>query len=71
MRATYDSSADAAYFYIADDIAPGSVAHTHQCEIENLKGMIHLDFDSEGRLLGIEVIGAGKCLPREFLRKIG
>ncbi len=70
MKLTHDSSADAAYLYLNDDIAPGAVAHTHRCDVANLKGMINLDFDSEGRLLGIEVIGARHCLPRELLRKI-
>jgi len=70
IQVTYDGAADAAYLTIADDIAPGAVTHTHVCEVEDLRGMIHLDFDAEGRLLGMEIIGARHCLPREFLRKI-
>jgi uncharacterized protein YuzE len=32
--------------------------------------MINLDFDAEGRLLGIEVLGAASRLPREVLSSL-
>ena len=56
MRMTYDSDADAAYLANGDEVADGSA-------VENVverpgRGDIVLDFDADGRLLGVEVIGA-------------
>lgn len=67
MHVTYDSEADAAYIQLADEIGAGGVAHTHVCDPVEVDGMIHLDFDSDGRLLGIEVLGARSTLPPEVL----
>lgn len=67
MRITFDRDADAAYIKIADEIPPGGVAKTYPCDPIEVGGIINLDFDSEGRLLGIEVIGAAKRLPAEVL----
>lgn len=61
MRITFDPEADAAYVYLADEIASGAA-------VENLvvdrsgKGEIVLDFDARGHLLGVEIIGAGALL---------
>lgn len=35
--------------------------------IERKKGLIVLDFDKKGRLLGVEVIGARKLLSRKTI----
>lgn len=61
MRFTYDSEANAAYFDIEDEVAEGSA-------VENVvvgrpgRGDVILDFDAEGHLLGVEVIGARELL---------
>lgn len=57
MRMTYDSDADAAYLAIEDDIADGSAVENVVIERPG-RGDIVLDFDADGRLLGVEVIGA-------------
>lgn len=67
MKVTFDSKGDVAYIQIADHIPPGSVAKTYPCDPVEAGGMINLDFDAEGRLLGIEVLGAASRLPREVL----
>lgn len=46
-----DHTANAAYIYVAGPIPPGGVADT----IEGAPG-INLDFDRQGRLLGIELL---------------
>jgi uncharacterized protein YuzE len=53
IRSRYDPDADAAYFYLTDgkpheseDVAPG----------------VTLDFDKEGRVVGMEVLDASKTL---------
>jgi uncharacterized protein YuzE len=66
MKITYDKEVDAAYIYLKE-IMPGGVAKTHCCNSDEVDGMINLDFNSEGILLGIEVINASKKLPEELL----
>lgn len=67
MKVTFDRKADAAYIQIEDEIPPGSVARTYQCDPVEAGGMINLDFDIDGRLLGIEVLGAVNLLPAKVL----
>lgn len=66
MRVTYDQRADAAYIYLREIELGGS---KHQCPVEcdEAIGMIVLDIDAEGRLIGIEVIGARNGLPPQLL----
>jgi uncharacterized protein YuzE len=71
MRFTYDPDADAAYFYVADDIPPGGVAKTYCCDPGKAGGMINLDFDGSGRLLGVEVLDASALLPPHVLESDG
>lgn len=68
MHVKYDASVDAAYIYLVERIEPGGVRKTYQCDPLDIDGMINLDFDADGRLLGIEVLGASRKLP---LRLIG
>jgi uncharacterized protein YuzE len=68
MNVKYDAQADAAYIQLVDEIGAGGVAKTYPCDPTEV-GMINLDFDREGRLLGIEVLGASKVLPLELLKE--
>jgi uncharacterized protein YuzE len=61
MRVTYDSEANAAYFDIEDDVAEGSAVENVVIERPG-RGDIVLDFDADGHLLGVEVIGATELL---------
>lgn len=65
MRVTYDSEADSAYIQLGK-LDVGGVAYTYITEPEIETGMINLDFDREGRLLGIEVLSASRSLPQEL-----
>jgi uncharacterized protein YuzE len=67
MRVTYDSEVDAAYIYLVDLIPPGAAKKTYTCDATEVNGMINLDFDASGRLLGIEVLDAREKLPPELL----
>ena len=69
MRITYDPQVDAAYIYLVDEIRPGGVARTYLCDPREVDGQINLDFDPEGRLLGIEVLDASRKLPENVLRE--
>ena len=66
MRVTYDPDADAAYIYLRE-IEPGGAKHQCLIECASATGMIILDIDAEGRLIGIEVVGARNGLPHEVL----
>ncbi len=68
MRITYDGEVNAAYIYLKDGIAAGEAKYTYCCDEARVKGTINLDFDSSGRLIGIEVLRAHEKLPPELLR---
>ncbi|MFJ5934111.1 DUF2283 domain-containing protein [Streptomyces sp. NPDC093071] len=63
MRVECDASADMAYICLVDGIAPGEAVRQVPAEDDTAV----LDHDSAGRLLGIEVFGAGRRLPPEPL----
>lgn len=68
-RVTYDESVDAAYIYLVDEIGAGGVAETVPVEAIASRAMINLDFDGEGRLVGIEVMDASALLPTHLLQR--
>jgi uncharacterized protein YuzE len=67
MKVSYDRKVDAAYIYFKEDIGAGGVAKTYPCDPTEVGGEINLDFDKEGRLVGIEVLDASKKLPPAML----
>jgi uncharacterized protein YuzE len=67
VRVEYDPDVDAAYIYLTE-IKPGGVATTVPGWPNTQAFEINLDFDADGRLLGIEVLDASKRLPIDFLR---
>ncbi|MBX4205882.1 DUF2283 domain-containing protein [Candidatus Microgenomates bacterium] len=69
MRITYDKSADAVYIYLKEKIEAGGVNKTYPCDPKEVDGMINLDFDIENKLIGIEILGASRKLPKELLDK--
>lgn len=68
MRITYDKSVDASYIYLGDPTSIVRPLHTYPCDTRKIGGMINLDFDADGRLFGVEVIGASKFLFPHLLR---
>ena len=58
MKVTYDKEADAAYMYLKK-ISRGEVKETIE-----LNENIIIDFDSQKRLIGIEILSASKVMPR-------
>ena len=65
---TYDADADAAYFSLAPDIKDGDAVRQDFFQWEG-GGEIILDFDTDNRLLGVEVIGARAVLRASTLRR--
>jgi uncharacterized protein YuzE len=68
MRVRYDPEADAAYIYLRE-IEPGGVDDTYMADPEVATDMINLDFDRDGRLIGIEVLSASRQLPPELIAR--
>jgi uncharacterized protein YuzE len=70
LRVTYDVQANAAYIYFVQDIEPGGVART--LSVDPSDGvMVNLDLDSNGRILGLEVLGARSLLSPNLLSENG
>lgn len=67
MQATYSRDADAAYIYLGPVIEAGQSARQVILDDDELKRDLILDLDEDGRLLGIEVLGARGFLRDEFL----
>jgi uncharacterized protein YuzE len=66
MRVTYSPATDSAYIYLRQ-IDAGDSKHQCPVECESANAMIVLDIDGEGRLIGIEVLGARNGLPAQLL----
>lgn len=62
MKMEYDKDADTGYIYLADEIKDGEAAKTLE-----LNDNIILDFDKNGKLLGIEILDASKVLDNNSL----
>jgi uncharacterized protein YuzE len=67
MRVTFHRRTNAAYIYFTEEGASRHVAKTYACDPTQVDGMINLDFDAEGRLIGVEVLGASDKLPSSLL----
>jgi len=67
MRITYDKSVDAAYIELTNGRDNVRSDHMYACDPLEVGGMINLDFDDSGRLIGVEVLDASRKLPLELL----
>jgi uncharacterized protein YuzE len=63
MRITFDPSAGAAYIYIVDTVVAGEARQS----VPVHDGDVVLDLDANGKLLGIEILGAERPLRPETL----
>jgi uncharacterized protein YuzE len=61
---TYNAVADMGYIYLVDEIQPG---HAVRQVIAGEDKAFVLDLDAQGRLLGVEVFGAGGRLHPDLL----
>jgi uncharacterized protein YuzE len=62
----YDPEVDAAYIYLKE-VRSGGVARTVCVDPIDIGGMVNLDLDDDGVIVGIEVIDASRKLPPELL----
>lgn len=73
LKSRYDRIADAAYIYVKYPIDDGEVEETVPAEVASetpIGSGINLDFDREGRLLGIEILGASRMLEEDVLTRL-
>jgi uncharacterized protein YuzE len=63
LRLTYDPDADAAYV----SLQPGTVIQPSVATTVTVNASINLDFDSEGHLIGVEVLAARTLLRPDLL----
>jgi len=64
----YDPEANAAYIYLKE-IRSGGVAQTVCVDPIDIGGMVNLDLDDEGVIVGIEALDARGELPPELLTR--
>ena len=67
---SHDAEADAAYIYVADPIARGCVARSKVLDHFTPGASVILTFDSDNRLLGIELLGFSRLVPAEVLERV-
>ncbi|MFH0836578.1 MAG: DUF2283 domain-containing protein [Candidatus Aenigmatarchaeota archaeon] len=65
MKVTYDKEADAAYIYLKDRIEKGEVKST-----VSMNENIILDFDSDKKLIGIEILSASTVVPKPAVKSL-
>ena len=71
--ATFEHETDMAYIYLTGSQDARRVATSEPLIIDLATGqrrLINLDFDEEGRLLGIEIDGARTTLPKSLLTEL-
>lgn len=68
MKISYDESVDAAYVKLKSEDDRTPFGFTYCCDAASVDGEINLDFDLDGRLIGIEVLSASRKLPLHLLK---
>jgi uncharacterized protein YuzE len=68
VQMTLDPEVDAAYIYLADEPAMGwRHGKTVAIPVDEISGMVNIDIDADGRLMGVEVLAARTLLPDKML----
>lgn len=67
MKIEYDKEVDAAYISLKE-ISDGEVRYSsNSVQPSECPGEVNLDFDNEGKLLGIEVLSASLVLSQDLI----
>jgi uncharacterized protein YuzE len=69
VKISYDDSVDAAYIKLKTEDDRTPLGFTYCCDPAGVDGKINLDFDLDGRLIGIEVLCASTKLPLDLLKR--
>ena len=68
IRITYDPVANAAYVYLKS-VSKGEAVLTRSCHHDVKETMIMVDFNADGHIVGIDIMGARKLLSPETLEQ--
>jgi uncharacterized protein YuzE len=63
LRISYEETVNAAYVYLVDEIAVGAALNTVCVDPIDIGGMVNIDLDANGKIIGIEVLDASGMLP--------
>lgn len=66
MRVTFDGETDVGYIQFADELGPGLASGRVVAEDAHGSSVV-LDFDADGRLLGVELLSARRQLHPDLL----
>ncbi len=67
MKINIDRENNVAYVQLVGNIEKGQVTDTIPADCPAGSGYIFLDFNKEGKLLGIEIVGAATVLADELI----
>lgn len=67
MQLKWDPSSDAAYLYLVDRRERGMAKRTVPLQVPDCPSEMFLDFDADGKLVGLEILDASLSLPKEAL----
>ncbi|NJP94149.1 DUF2283 domain-containing protein [Nonomuraea sp. FMUSA5-5] len=67
MRIEYGEENDVAYIYLADHIGKGEAVRQVVVDDDGLRGEVIIDVDRDGKVLGVEIVGATHVLRPETL----
>ncbi|PCE13952.1 hypothetical protein AUC47_04700 [Microbacterium sp. SZ1] len=67
MKIRYDSEVDAAYLALGDIADGEAIVQIPEIHPPNGRGEIILDFDAQGRVIGVEILAASVLLRPEVL----
>jgi uncharacterized protein YuzE len=69
---SFDEEANAAYIQLADEPRLGSRhGKTVPILVDENNGMVNIDFDVDGRLMGIDILPARSLLSDKILKALG
>lgn len=68
VQITFDPEVNAAYIYLAGEPTTGwRHGKTVPIPVDEIGGMVNIDIDADGRLIGVEVFDARSLLPDKML----
>lgn len=62
MRVSYEQRTGSFYLYLSENGENHVVAKTYPCDPREVGGLVNLDMDRDGRLIGIEILGGASLL---------
>ena len=71
LQVSFDEEANASYIYLAEEPRLGwHHEKTVPILVDENNGMINIDLDSDGRIMGIEILPARSLLPDKILQAL-